>query len=370
MKNDSGDFGYDPAVPSGSRVHCRTNAYGPPPGSQMYTPHLSHSGDGLQYRQNPLPAYPYSLKYYPMAYFGEGDDNVDFGIQASGYSLMNTAPLSSSISYNANSGRGWTPAPQQSKTSPLFMEQDSSSYSNAQLPYQSTSYALRPSLNLDPKSLSLNGTASSLSAHASGTDRVLPHPATNRPTAAISIHRSGETSFHGSQNQSSVQCNSVSLPSANMINSVASLKALGNTLSAPENGPMSAPSYLSIPSNSPKPVPSSMSYIQGHTSNEHSDKYDNYASASHEGLYNHANSSSNSIAYSHCEPTQNLTRHDSQGSATNEGSHHLLSSSSGHLVNGQIYQPQPYTSQSSYPAPPIIELQPSGTVVPRHSVST
>lgn len=331
MKNDDSDFGYDPTAVSG--LQCRMVPYGP----QSYAPQSTLGTDAYQYRASSLSAYQYPLRpnYSGIPPFAEfADENFDYGLQASSYSLVNPDHLAMPPSYaTPGVGRGWTPAPQVSKSTSLFLEQEPV-YNQGQLPYQSNNgFPLRPTISPENRTLSLSGAVPSLPAPINGNDRVLPYPAAQRPAQVGSFLRSSDSLTPTTQpGYSSYN----GLMSSNMLNSV---KA-ANGAAVSENASLSPP-YLPIASTSPKSLSSQLAY-SSHSlpiSQQSSEMYP----PSQDSLF-HSNDSSDS-AYG---PSTSGSKRGSQSSHTSNTESSLPSYSNGNLANERAYVP--YTSQL-YPAP-------------------
>ena len=361
MKNDGTDFSYDSATTAAvSRVHCRMNPYGPQ--HQSYNPHITPLGPDTypSYRHNSISAYQ-PIKYYGIASFNDfADENVDYGIPTSNYSVLNQEPIS--IPYTNVGSARWAQH-QLPKSNSLFVEQDSP-YNH--LPSYSTPFPYRPHCNTESKSLSLHSMANALSPSVSGTDRVLPAPApVHYRTAQVAGSYLRSTENPLPMSQAPVYNNSNGLMSAHMINTV---KALSSSSSSES---MTSSNYLPLSSSPPESVPSShMSY--GAHSVSSTQNHDNYPT-SHESqqMYNQQNNSLDNINYAISQPPSSGS-HRSSIPSQNEDSQTTASNGSGALVNGYQYVP-PLSDQPSYPQPPLplrLPEQPAAqSVAQRHSVS-
>ncbi len=330
MKNDDSNFAYDPLA--ASRLQCRMVPYGP----QSYAPQGALSTDAYQYRASSLSAYQYPLRphYSGVPTFAEyADENFDYGLQASPYSLMNADHLAIPSNYGTSSvGRDWTPTPQVPKSTSLFLEQDPV-YNQPQLPYQPhNGFPLRQTISPENKSVSLNRAVPSLPAPINGNDRVLPYPAAQRPTQGGSFLRSSDnlipTTQPGFQSYNGLMSSNI----------LASVKA-ANSAAVSENASLSPP-YLPMTSTSPESLSSQLAY-SSHSlpmSQQSSEMY----TPSQDSMF-HANDSSDS-AY---DPTTSGSKRGSQSSHTSTAESSLPSYSNGNLANERAYVP--YTSQS-YPA--------------------
>jgi len=352
MKSDAADFGYDsaPAVP---RTSCRMIQYG----TQTYAPQpIALGPDGFPYRHSSL-SYPYQGKgYYGMPSYSEfADENIDYGLQSASYQLLTQEHVNMASAYSSSgSGRGWTPAPQLPKTTPLFLEQEPA-YSHGQMPYSSNGYALRPTISPESKAMSLNSMAGSLPVPPpiNGTDRVLPFPAHRS-----SYVRSSEGMIPTPQSGRNLECIQ---PYNGLIgNNIMSNSKGINTNSVSENGNISS-SYISLPQSSPEAIPAT--HINYGTPNLSSSQQQNemYNPGGHDRLYNsNSNSSSEDLrsgSYGIVSPGSKRPSQSSQTDGT------MSSPSPGTLANGHSYVPY---HQQSYPAPPM-EL--SGAHTHRGSVA-
>ena len=135
MKGDAAEFGYDSAA-AVSRIHCSMRPYGSQH-HQPYTPHVTTLGpDGYPYRQNSIAAYQKPLMYYGTPSYSEfADENVDYGMPTSNYSIMNQEPLSNPY-VSAGSIRSWQAPQLQKSNNSLFMDQEPS-YNHGHLPSHS-----------------------------------------------------------------------------------------------------------------------------------------------------------------------------------------------------------------------------------------
>lgn len=324
MKSESTVFDYD--FSGGPRLNCRMVPYGP----QSYGIGL----DPYSYRNNSMSAYQFPINPVKSYYsFGDYEENVEYSLQGS-YQMLPTEHLGMP-NYTTSASRGWaTPTPQLTKN-PLFVDQPDSVYNHGQLPYHSgPSFALRPAISPEPKSLSLQGLTASLPTQLPGTDRLLPNPAAKRQPQGSFLRTSdsllpasqpGYQSYHG-------------LTSANVLNN------LKNHSNATPHDPQMAMSS----SSSEQPTSSQMTYNSGQNMSPQSQMYH----PAHPGSYFISSGETSESPYIHTPP--------SKGSQSSEGGHTGGSSppqSGGSLVNGQHYVPSPYTS-SIYPGP-TIEVQSS-----------
>jgi hypothetical protein len=151
MKNENIDnFSHYEHASAGPRIQCRMTPYGP------HSSYISPGGsvpEGYYSRGNSMSSYvvPQS-RYYALGSFSEYPEenvNVDYGVQASTYPMLASDQLIPPNYPPPN--RGWTPAPQMTKTTPMYLEQDPT-YNNTQVPYHNA-YQLRPTISPEPKSL-------------------------------------------------------------------------------------------------------------------------------------------------------------------------------------------------------------------------
>jgi hypothetical protein len=343
MKSDGSgsDFGYDPGA-AVSRMQCRIVPQGPQY-APLHTPSVTY--DAYQYRSNSLSAYQYPVKSYysEIPAFAEfPDENVDYGLQASPYQLMNPDHLAISPSSNYASssvtGRGWTPAPQISKNASLFLEQEPT-YNHGQLPYHAGSFPLRPAISPESKGLALSGMPS-LPAPIAGNDRVLPYPAANRQAQSTSFLRSNDGL--PSASQAGYQPYSI-MPASHVVNGI---KAVNNTVS--ENS-----SYHPMSSTSPESLPSSQAtYNASGHSDSISQQQNEMYTPSNEDPYNHAEPSDSSYGTSSAR-----SERGSQSSQTTTAETSLPSLLSGNLANGHPYIPYNH-AQMNFPTPSM-ELHPA-----------
>jgi hypothetical protein len=361
MKSDAAEFGFDSAA-TVSRIHCRISPYGPQ--HQPYTPHITPLGpDGFQpYRHNSISAYQ-PIKYYGISSYGDfADENVEYGMHSSNYSIMNQEPIS--IPYTSvESTRGWN-QPQLPKSNSLFVEHDTS-YNHGHLPSYSNAFPYRPNISPESKSLSLNGMSIALPAPVNGADRVLPAPASYRAApVAGSYLRSSESPLPMAQ--SPIHFNNNSLMSINLINAV---KAL-NSGAASENASMPS-AYLPLSSSPPESVPSShMSFGTDSVSSsqQNHDGYTHSLVHSQQSLFHHSNSSSGDIgSYGSSSSSANRPSISSQNGEDSQQP--PSTNSGGSLVNGYCYIP-PASTQGSCPAPSMVttNMQPA-PVISRQPVS-
>lgn len=361
MKSDAAEFGYDSAA-AVSRIHCRMTPYGPQ--HQPYTPHITSLGpDGFpSYRNNSLSAYQAPLKYYGISSYGDfADENVDYGLHASNYSIMNQERVG--IPYTSlGSTRAWN-QPQIPKNSSLFMEQDSS-YSHGQLPYHIPAYPnpIRSAVSPESNSLSLNGMPTAPPA-PNGTDRVLPAPASYRAAQmGGSYLRSIESILPMSQPPMHYSNNG--LMSTSMMNAV---KAL-NTSSVSENSSMSS-TYLPL-SSSPDSGSSSQISFGSQSVSSGQQNHDGYTldheSSQQHTLYQHHDNSSDNLAY---VPSSSGSNRPSISSQNGDESQSLPSNNGGGPLPNRHYYIPPVSTQASYPVPPMIAMEPAAPVIPRQPVS-
>ena len=344
LKNDGNDFNYDSSTTAVSRVHCRMSPYGP--SHPSYNPHVAPLGPDAysSYRHTPLSAYQ-PIKYYGISSYNDfADENVDYGLPASNYSIINQESIG--IPYTSiGSTRAWA-QPQAPKTGSLFVEDSSynhlPSYSN--LPY-------RPNMNPESKSLSLHSMANALSPSVSGTDRVLPAPAPvhyRTPQVAGSYLRSAENTLPVSQ---TAMFNN-GLMSTQMVNAVKALSASSS------NESMASSTYLPLSSSPPESVPSShMSYgTHSVSSAQNHDSY-SHSQASQQPVYSHTNHSSSDVNNYAISQPSNSPHRLSISSLNGDESQTPSNNRTGSLVNGYIYNP-PTSDLASYPVPqPIIPIR-------------
>lgn len=342
MKNDGAEFGYDSAA-AVSRVHCRTSPYGPQ--HQPYTPHVTTLGpEGFPpYRHNSISAYQ-PIKYYGISSYGDfAEDNVEYGMHASNYSIMNQEPPISTPYTSIGSARTWG-HPQLQKSNSLFVEQDTS---YTQLPSYSNPFPYRPNISPDSKSLSLHSMASALPPSTNGTDRVLPAPASYRTAQVAGPYlRPIENNITISQQPMHSTCSNNGLMSTHMINAVKALSAS----SASESSSISS-TYLPL-SSSPESVPSSQMSFGTHSVSSTQQNHDGYTpshDAPQQSLFQHANNSTGDVgSYStSCSNRRSISSNNGEDSQplSNNGN------GIGSLMNGYCYIP-PVSTQ--YPHPPIV----------------
>jgi hypothetical protein len=341
MKNEGADFGFDPSA-AVSRVHCRMSPYGPQ--HQSYTPHITPLGTDSfpPYRHNSLSAYQ-PIKYCGISSYGDfTDENVDYGMHTSNYSLMNQEPIS--IPYSSiGSARGWSQS-QLPKSNSLFVEQDSS-YNHCQLPSYSNPFPYRPNTNTESKGLALHSMATALSPSVSSNDRVLPAPAPiSFRTAQVAgpyLRSTMENNFPVSQAQIHSYTNN-GLMSTHMINAVKALSSSSSTES------IASSSYLPLSSSPPESVPSSHMSYGSHSvssSQQNNDGYTPGPESSQQSLFHQPNNSSDNVGSYSTSSTRRST-----GSHVGEDEQPLANNGNGSLVNGHYYIP-PVSNQ--YPIPPV-----------------
>ncbi|KAG0653081.1 putative transcriptional regulatory [Hyphodiscus hymeniophilus] len=234
MKNDGTDFSYDSAPTAAvSRVNCRMSVYGPQ--HQPYTPQVTPLGQDTYppYRHSSLSTYQ-PVKYYAISSYNDfADENVDYGIPTSNYSVLNQDPIN--IPYNNVGSARWAQH-QLPKSNSLFVEQDAP-YNH--LPSYPNAFPYRPNLNTESKSLSLHSMANALSPSVSGADRVLPAPApVHYRTAQVAGPYLRSTDNSLSLSQGPVYNNNNGLMGTHMINAVKALSASSSSES------MTSSSYL------------------------------------------------------------------------------------------------------------------------------
>ena len=330
MRPDAVEYSYN-STPAGPRVNCRMVPYG----TQAYAPPAIPLGsDGFPYRQNSL-AYPYQGKgYYGLPPYGEfAEESIDYGLHSTSYPILGADNMNIGSTYT-NIGRGWTSTLQVPKNHLLFLGEESA-YSHAHVQqYPNNTYALRPAISPDSKSMSMSGMSNSLPALVNGTDRVLPMPA----------HRT----FLRSDDGQHVRGLNGMHPYSDLLNSnvTSSSKSLTSN-SASENGSISSP-YIPLSQSNPEALPPTSINCSSQiasTSHQQSDIYNHNNSGR---LYNSiATSSSEDLhsgSYGVVSPSSKRPLHDTQA----EGSR--SSPSPGDLASGHSYVP--YQHQS-YPAPPM-----------------
>ena len=328
MKHDPANFEYDSSAGAATRVNCRMVPFG-----SQYT--QQGSLDGYQYRSNSLSTYPYPQKpYYPPPSYGEfPDGNVEYELETSQMQLMGVENLGMPSSYSASIGRVWTPAPQAPKSSP-FLDQPEGSYNHGHLPYHGSSYS---------KSLSSNGMNSSLPAPIPGNDRLLPYPATNRPTPSF-LRSSGSQlaapppgfSYNGMMN------------TPNMISGIKN----SNSNSISESGTL-LNGYLPMPCTSPQSLSSSHMVYSSQPLSINSQESEIYTPPSNDGggsggLFPNAEPAEES-SYAH---TRERSKRGSESSQTTNSDGSMAPvSSHGTLANGHEYHR--YNPQPTYQPPPM-----------------
>lgn len=362
MKNEP-EFGYDSAS-AVSRVHCRVSPYGPQ--HHAYNSHATSLGqDGFpSFRHNSLSAYQIPVKYYGIPSYGDfSEEPPDYGMHASNYSIMAQEPIS--IPYiNAGTTRGWS-QPQMSKSNSLFVEQDSS-YNHCQLPFHTTAYPVRPAISPESKSTSLNGMSTALPLPVNGTDRVLPAPASYRLTQTggsyVERVRSNDVL---PMSQPPMHYSNNGLMNTSMMNAVKGLNATATS----ENSSLSS-SYLPL-SSSPDSVPSSQMSFGAQSVSSTQQTHDTYTpslESSQHSMFHHRNNSGELDIYGTSSASSHRPSVSSQ--ANGEESQSLSNNSnSGSLVNGSGHYYVPPTNQLSYPAPPMVTMEPVALAIPRQSVS-
>jgi hypothetical protein len=253
-------------------------------------------------------------RYYTLGSFSEYPEenvNVDYGVQNPSYSLLGSEQFIPPTFPSAS--RGWTPAPQATKATPMYLEQDPSygghvSYSSA--------YQLRTTISPEPKSavhaasvpIAVNGN-SLPPLPPGGTDRVLPYPTarTALPTQVGSYIRSvavaptGYHSYDGTLGSSKPTVHGA-------IHGTASL---------------ATDPYIPYPSSSPESLASSAqtAYSMQQLSQQQADLY---ASGS-ESLY-HGNEASES---SYETSSEKRISNNNQDALSSEGS----------VSSGRVYEP-------------------------------
>ncbi|KAH8687685.1 hypothetical protein BGZ60DRAFT_13871 [Tricladium varicosporioides] len=333
MKTDQIFDDFDPS--STSRLHCSMVPYG----SHAYTmgPSAAVTSEGFYARSGSLSAYPVPSRYYgiPGPFHDYGGENLDY---STSYPLMGTEHLLSGTMATTNPARGWTPTPQLSKATPLYLDQEP--FSHGQTAYH-PNYQLRPTTSLEVKNVSLtdqtlNTPLPPALAISSGTDRVLPHPNgrlpqvgsyIRPPNTSIPVSQAGFNSYDGL------------LPPM----TVNTPKHSANSTTS-ENGP----SYIPYTSSSPESLNSSQAVYTPQTISTQNETY----TPTNENFYTHTNDSSEA-SYG---PSNNDKR-SSQNCASEI--------SSGTLVNGYEYVP---FKSSSYPLPQAQAETPAA--LPRRRVST
>ncbi|EHK99943.1 hypothetical protein M7I_4023 [Glarea lozoyensis 74030] len=105
-------------------------------------------------------------RYYTLGSFSEYPEenvNVDYGVQNPSYSLLGNEQFIPPT--YPSSSRGWTPAPQAAKATPMYLEQDPGY--GGQVSYNSA-YQLRPTISPEPKS-AVHATSIPIAVTAYGT---------------------------------------------------------------------------------------------------------------------------------------------------------------------------------------------------------
>jgi hypothetical protein len=318
---------------------------------------MSSSGsvpDGYYSRGNSMSSYvvPQS-RYYAVSSFSEYPEenvSVDYGVQASPYPILASDQL---IPQNfPPTNRGWTPAPQMAKTTPIYLEQDPN-YNN--VPYHNA-YQLRPTISPESKSsihpvsipIGINGT-SLPPLPAGGTDRVLPFPATRTalPTQVGSYMRSTTVPHPGYHHSYDGIISSNGLPTS---------KTISNN-SLPGSTTLPPDAYMPYSSSSPESLASSTqtAYSTQQLSQQLSQQQaDLYASGS-DALYN----SSDTAESSYGPSSEKRGSQSSQEALSQDGSIPSILSGSGLLSNGHAYTP--FNSGTQYPQPPMDMPAPTPT---------
>ncbi|RDL38976.1 uncharacterized protein BP5553_03316 [Venustampulla echinocandica] len=348
MKNDPFDFnGFEP--PSAPpRLQCRIVPYG---ATASYMPPAPASADGFYSRNNPISSYQYPpTRYYGVPPYSEfADENVDYGLQGGSFSLLGSDQLLSS-SFPSTSSRGWAAPPLVSRSgpvSPVYLEQEAA-YNHGQVSYHNNGYPVRPTISPEARNSSICGQAvnSSLPTPVSGTDRVLPIPASNRPTHMNSYLRGANglpaASQAGYQPYEGL-INTSNLNTAKNINS-----------SAIVDNSSSSASYLPYSSTSPESLASQPAYSSQSTPQQQNDLF----TANNEGLFQASESSELSYGPSSSDKRGSVS---SQNNTTSDRPLQTLSNNN--LANGHAYIP--YHHQPSYPAPPAATSTSSLPVPPR-----
>lgn len=346
MKNDPFDCnGFEP--PSAPpRLQGPIVPYG---GSANYISPAPVPADGYCSRNNPITSYQYPPpRYYGVPLCGEfADDNVDYGLQSAPFALLGCDQLLSS-SFPPTSSRGWAAPPLVTRSgpvSPVYLEQESAYNSGVSFP---NAYPPRPTISPEARNSSICGQTvnSSLPIPVTGTDRVLPIPAANRPTHMNSYLRGANglptVSQAGYQTYEGL-INSNNLVSTKSINSGA----------ITDNGGSSV-SYLPYSSTSPESLTSSQ---PTYNSQSMPQQQNDIFTASNESLFQASESSDSSYGPSSSDKRASVSR---QNNATPDGP---LSNSN--LANGHAYIP--YHQQPSYPAPPAATSNSSLPIPPRRA---
>ncbi|KAH6683129.1 hypothetical protein B0J14DRAFT_139556 [Halenospora varia] len=336
MKSDTVFDDFDSSATS--RIHCRMVPYGP----HAYTmgPSTPVTTEGFYTRSSSMSAYPVPTKYYgiPTSFHDYGEESVDYSLNTTNYPLMGTEHLLSSSMTTPNPARGWTPAPQLSKATPLYLEQEP--FNHGQLAYHPV-YQLRPTISPEAKNSSLtdqilNNQLPPPLPVSSGTDRVLPYPNgrlpqvgsyIRPPSSAIPVSQAGYNSYDGLFSPMSI---------------TASKHSANGTISDNNS------SYLPYASSSPESLASSQAVYTPQTMSTQNEMY----TPTNDNFYTHANDSSDA-AYG---PSSSDKRSSHSGASE---------MSSGTLVSDHQYVP--YKSPS-YPLPQMQAETP--TSLPPQRVST
>lgn len=344
------------------------SSYGPQH-HQSYPNHHPNSlaQDYPSYRNNSL---SYQKSYGLLPPYTEYSDENEFGI-STGYPMIAQEPLSMAYS-TANSirlfqGQGQSQGQQFQKAASLFVDEQPSYTHEPQLWSPGLKFPMRPQVNSESKSLSLNGMSSALPVPGNGTNRVLPFPASSRSLGQVlacpTYLQSTESILPMTQN--SLQYNNNGLMSAHMS------KALNSNVGVSSES--ASLSYLPL-SSSPESVPSSHmsslgSSFGGNSVSSGSHMNDQYTH-SHEnpmqrGLI--SNGSSENLSESNYRSDSNAGLHRSSVCHSSNGEN-VERSHEGTLANGHFYHPPP-ASQPSYATPPIVDNR-EMSVPTRHPVST
>ncbi|KAI9825653.1 MAG: hypothetical protein M1832_000997 [Thelocarpon impressellum] len=131
-----------------------------------------------------------SKSVYPASFsVSYGDDGAEtYATIPPQYVLPSNDALSSGTAYASHdSSRGWTPIGQTPRAGggSIFVEQDSPPYSNAHLPYLTSTMGRAPTVTSDGASYfpTMTALSSSLPSASSGNDRLLPKPQQTHTTS-------------------------------------------------------------------------------------------------------------------------------------------------------------------------------------------
>jgi hypothetical protein len=192
FRDPTSDYAYNSEI--GRLVQCRSQPgiYGIQ-GAFTQGANITPLAMSSPCRSYSLSDYSWQKCYVPTYGNDYGEDGADYALSGTSYGLLGSENGST---YGSNgTTRGWAGSVSQAgKINGLYYDSDSPSpYTHPGIQYHGQPYSIRPTPSTEPNSWSFSGMASSLPTPSplTSNDRLLPMPASNRPsTTAIPQTRS------------------------------------------------------------------------------------------------------------------------------------------------------------------------------------